>query len=64
MIPTRITAAAVIYHDPMPPARIRKSTRIFRSAYDRLGSNCVVCSRPEGESTVKQSESGAAEVVA
>jgi hypothetical protein len=49
VVPTRITAEAVTYHDPRPPARIvRKSIRLFRWAYDRLGSRCVVCSRPEG----------------
>jgi hypothetical protein len=49
VVPTRITAAAVTYHDPRPPARVvRKSIRLFRLAYERLGSRCVVCSRPEG----------------
>jgi ABC-type bacteriocin/lantibiotic exporter with double-glycine peptidase domain len=45
---TRITAASVTYHDPLPPGRIvRKSIRLFRSAYERLGSRCVVCAAPE-----------------
>ncbi|MCI0680470.1 MAG: cysteine peptidase family C39 domain-containing protein [Gemmataceae bacterium] len=49
VIPTRISAAAVNYHDPLAPPRIvRKSMRLFRLAYDRLGSRCVVCSKPEG----------------
>jgi hypothetical protein len=48
VIPSRITAAAVTYHDPMPPARIRRSMRLFRMAYERLGSYCVVCARPYG----------------
>jgi hypothetical protein len=48
VIPTRVTASAVMYHDPLPPARfIRRSMRLFRSAYERLGSYCVVCSKPE-----------------
>ncbi len=46
VIPTHITAGAVRYHDPMPPARVRRSIGLFRSAYERLGSHCVVCSRP------------------
>jgi hypothetical protein len=49
VVPTRITSGAVTYHDPRPPARIvRKSIRLFQSAYDRLGTCCVVCSKPEG----------------
>ena len=48
VVPIRITAEAVTYHDPRPPARIvRRSIRLFRPAYERLGSHCVVCSRPE-----------------
>jgi ABC-type bacteriocin/lantibiotic exporter with double-glycine peptidase domain len=48
IVPTRITAQAITYHDPRPSARIvRKSIRLFRSAYERLGSRCVVCSKPE-----------------
>jgi hypothetical protein len=47
VIPTRVTATAVAYHDPMPPARSRRSIRIFRSAYERLGNHCVLCSRRE-----------------
>jgi Peptidase C39 family len=47
VIPTRITTTAVVYHDPMPPARTRRSIRLFRSAYERLGSHCVVCSKPD-----------------
>ncbi len=56
VIPTRITAGAVTYHDPMPPARIRRSLRLFRSAYERLGSHCVVCSRPEARYPTRSSE--------
>jgi beta-phosphoglucomutase-like phosphatase (HAD superfamily) len=48
VVPIRITAGSVTYHDPRPPARIvRKSIRLFRSAYDHLGSHCIVCSKPE-----------------
>jgi hypothetical protein len=47
VIPTRVTASIVTYHDPLPPGRIiRRSMRLFRSAYERLGNHCVVCSRP------------------
>ncbi len=50
VVPARITAETVTYHDPQPPARIvRKSIRLFRSAYEHLGSRCVVCSKPEDE---------------
>ena len=49
VVPVRITAGTITYHDPRPPACIvRKSIRLFRSAYERLGSHCVVCSKPEG----------------
>jgi hypothetical protein len=47
VIPTRITAASVIYHDPMPPRVVRKSMRLFRAAYEHLGSHCLVCSKRE-----------------
>jgi len=48
VVPTRVTAASVTYHDPLPPGRIiRKSIRLFRSAYECLGSSCVVCSTLE-----------------
>jgi hypothetical protein len=50
VIPTRVTASAVTYHDPLPPARIiRRSMRLFQSAYERLGSNCVVCYKTASE---------------
>lgn len=51
VIPTRIGAASVTYHDPMPPRVARRSLRLFRLAYDRLGSRCVVCSRDARQST-------------
>ncbi len=48
VIPTRVTASAVTYHDPLPPGRIiRRSMRLFRSAYEHLGSHCDVCSKRE-----------------
>jgi hypothetical protein len=48
VVPTRISASSVTYHDPLPPGRIiRRSMRLFRAAYERLGSLCVVCSKPE-----------------
>ena len=49
VVPIRVSAASVTYHDPLPPGRIvRKSIRLFRAAYERIGSPCVVCSEPEG----------------
>jgi hypothetical protein len=48
VVPIRITASSVTYHDPLPPGRIvRRSIRLFRAAYERLGSMCVVCSKPQ-----------------
>jgi hypothetical protein len=48
VVPIHVTAASVTYHDPLPPGRIvRKSIRLFRSAYERIGSPCVVCSKPK-----------------
>jgi ABC-type bacteriocin/lantibiotic exporter with double-glycine peptidase domain len=44
VIPTRMTKATVTYHDPLPPRVTRKSLRLFRLAYEQLGSHCVVCS--------------------
>jgi hypothetical protein len=46
VVPTRINATTVTYHDPLPPRIVRKSTRLFRLAYGGLGSHRVVCSRP------------------
>jgi len=48
VIPARITAATVTYHDPLSSHVIRKTIRLFRRAYDCLGSHCIVCSKPEG----------------
>jgi hypothetical protein len=48
VVPIRVTAASVTYHDPLRPGRIvRKSIRLFRAAYERIGSPCVVCSKPD-----------------
>ncbi len=44
VLPTRVTAGYVTYHDPLPPGRVvRKSIRLFRAAYESLGSHCIVC---------------------
>jgi hypothetical protein len=33
VVPTRVTAASVLYHDPLPPGRIvRRSVRLFQAA--------------------------------
>jgi hypothetical protein len=45
VLPTRITSASVTYHDPLLPRITRKTLRLFRSAYQRLGSRCVVCAK-------------------
>lgn len=50
VVPTRVTAASVIYHDPRRPRVTRKSIRLFRLAYERIGSRCVVCSKTEPKS--------------
>jgi hypothetical protein len=47
VVPTRIMAASIQYHDPLLPRIARRSIRLFRMAYDRLGSHCVLCSMPE-----------------
>src|SRR5205823_5488849 len=47
VIPVRVTARSVTFHDPGPPQVTRMTIRRFRSAYERLGSRCVVCSKPE-----------------
>jgi hypothetical protein len=47
VIPSRGTAAAVTFHDPLPPRITRKSMHLFRLAYEPLGSRCVVCSKQE-----------------
>lgn len=45
VIPRRLTAASVIYHDPLPPRISRKSIRLFRLAYESLGGRSIVCSK-------------------
>ncbi len=47
VIPTRITAASVTFHDPLPPRVARRSLRLFRAAHEIIGNLCVVCSRRE-----------------
>jgi hypothetical protein len=54
VIPTRITAAALTFHDPLPPRITRKSIRLFRWAYEHLGSRCVVCSASTPHAPVKR----------
>lgn len=49
VIPVRITNSFVTFHDPLPPAAVRrKSIARFAHAHRHLGSVCVVCSRREG----------------
>ncbi len=44
VVPTRVTAGAVAYHGPIPPGRVlRKSIPLVQTAYESLGSHCVVC---------------------
>lgn len=45
VIPVRFTATSIIYHDPLPPRVTRKSLRLFRRAYESLGSHSVICSK-------------------
>ena len=46
VVPIRVGSGSVEYHDPLMGRKIRRSIRLFRSAYERLGNRCVVCSRP------------------
>ncbi len=46
VIPTRVTATSVTFHDPLPPRITRKAIRLFRQGYMRLGGHCVVCAKP------------------
>jgi hypothetical protein len=47
VIPTRVTARSVTFHDPRLARIARKTTRLFRQAFSSLGGRCVVCSQPE-----------------
>jgi hypothetical protein len=47
VIPTRLTAKSVTFHDPRVPRVTRKALPIFRQAYQMLGGRCVVCSKPQ-----------------
>jgi beta-phosphoglucomutase-like phosphatase (HAD superfamily) len=49
VVPTRVTGSSITYHDPLPPRVTRRSLALFRSAYERLGSRCVVCAKEEGQ---------------
>jgi hypothetical protein len=46
VVPTKITAGSVTFHDPLLPRITRKTTRLFRQAFGILGGRCVVCSKP------------------
>jgi hypothetical protein len=46
VVPTRLSATSIWYNDPLPPSRARRTIDLFQSAYDRLGSHCIVCAPP------------------
>jgi len=46
VIPVHVTAKSITLHDPRQPSVTRKSIRLFRLAYERLGGRSMVCSRP------------------
>jgi hypothetical protein len=46
VIPIQVTPQSVTLHDPLQPRITRKTTRLFRQAFEILGGRCVVCSRP------------------
>lgn len=50
VIPVHVAERFVTYHDPLGPAVIRRTVRLFRQAFERLGGECVVCSKPAAES--------------
>jgi hypothetical protein len=45
VIPTRVTARSVTYHDPLLPTITRKTARLFGQAFHSLGGYCLVCSK-------------------
>ena len=47
VIPVRVTAKSITFHDPGPPGITRKTIRLFRRAYSCLGGRCVVCSKAD-----------------
>ncbi len=49
VIPIRVTAKSVTFHDPRQDHVTRKTMRFFRRAYMGLGGRCVVCSKPAGQ---------------
>lgn len=46
VIPTRITEASIMYHDPLRPHVVRRSIRLFERAHQGIGGYSVVCSKP------------------
>ncbi len=47
VIPVRVTARSVTFHDPLPPSVTRKTSALFRRAYEGLGGRSVVCWQPK-----------------
>jgi hypothetical protein len=47
VVPVRVTARSITFHDPRPPRVARKTIGLFRRAYSGLGGRSVVCSKPE-----------------
>ena len=47
VIPVRVTAKSVTFHDPGPPRITRKTIRLFHRAYSGHGGRSVVCSAPQ-----------------
>lgn len=43
VVPTRLSSSSIWYHDPLQVHPVRKSIRLFRLAYERLGSHSIVC---------------------
>jgi hypothetical protein len=46
VIPVEITQWSVAFHDPLEPRIRRRTIRLFRQAYEALGSVSLVCSAP------------------
>ncbi len=46
VIPVGLTRKSITFHDPLQPAVTRKTIRLFRRAYESLGSICLVCAGP------------------
>ena len=45
VVATRVGSRSVTYNDPLSGRSVRRSIRLFRSAFERLGNRCVVCSK-------------------